>query len=165
MSRLDHWTSDELAAFLTAVRSARLEAAWHLTAAGLRAGELLALRWADVELDGARLEVRNAVTGVPFAAIKPSSTTRWARTVDLDSDLVAVLYEHRDRQRVERSEWGAQCRDRDLVLSQENGEAHHPRALPRAFARAVAEAGLRPIRLSAMRRCPAPVAAQQARAA
>ena len=166
MSRLDDWAPHELGAFLAAVRGTRLQAAWHLAAAaGLRTGELLALRWADVDLDRARLDVRTAVVGVPYAAMKPPPTSSWSRTVKLDPLTHAILREHGSRQQAERSEWGSHYRDRGLVVCRENGEPLHPRSLCSAFARAVAESGLPPIGLSALRRSDVPRTVQYVGAA
>lgn len=52
------WTAEQLGAFLNAVEGDRLAALFHLVAyRGLRRGEVLALRWADVDLDGGHLAV------------------------------------------------------------------------------------------------------------
>ncbi len=166
MSRLDHWTPDELAAFLAEIRGTRLEAAWHLAAfGGLRTGELLALRWTDVDLDAARIDVRNAVVGVPYTAIKPPSTSRRVRAVDLHPGTVAILCEHRERQEAERSEWGSDYSDHDLVVCRESGEPLHPRSLSRALAQVAERAALRPIGLPAIRRTRAALAVQDGGAA
>ncbi len=63
------WTVAELHAFLDHVRDDRLHAVWMLAAnTGMRRSELGGLRWADVQLDQARLAVRQrlaSVNGVP----------------------------------------------------------------------------------------------------
>lgn len=51
------WTLDEARAFLAATADHRLHAAFHLgLVTGLRRGEVLALRWADVDLEHCQLE-------------------------------------------------------------------------------------------------------------
>jgi integrase len=130
--------------------------------AGLRVGELLALRWADVDLERARIDVRNAVVGVPYSAIRPPSRWHRSRCLDIGPDLVALLREHRDRQHAERAEWGAHYRNRDLVVCRENGELLHPRSLSRAFAQVAERAALRSVGIFTLRRTRAASAASRA---
>jgi integrase len=59
------WSSGELRAFLESVRSDRLQAAFVLLATtGMCRGEVLGLRWSDLELDGGALAVSNTLTTV-----------------------------------------------------------------------------------------------------
>lgn len=145
MSRPSQWTACDLDVFLGAAEGTRLEVAWHLAAsAGLRVGELLALRWADVDLWAARVEVHQALPGVSYSALLPSPGRRRERVITINSDLVNRLGEHRTRQDTERTEWGSECHDRGLILCRENGEPLHPRSLARAFAGICERAGLEP---------------------
>ena len=57
-SEIAFWDASELRAFLQAVDGHRLKAAWHVAAmTGMRRGEVLGLRWKDVDLDTARISV------------------------------------------------------------------------------------------------------------
>lgn len=59
------WTSDEARAFLASTAGDRLHACWVLAVTtGLRRGELLGLRWDDVDLDAGTLAVRRARVAV-----------------------------------------------------------------------------------------------------
>lgn len=146
------WSSAQLARFLVVARGSRLEAAWHLSAlGGLRSCELLALRWSDVDLDAGYITIRRACIGVLYAAIAAPPGYNRTRTSPLNGDQMATLYAHRERQQVERSEWGASYGPHDLVVCQQNGRPLHPRALSRAFAALVDEAGLPQIEISALR--------------
>jgi integrase len=59
------WTAEQVAIFLASVREDRLYAAWLLLATlGLRRGELLGLRWADVDLAAGRIAVRRTLVMV-----------------------------------------------------------------------------------------------------
>src|SRR3990172_3364826 len=67
---LRFWQPDQLRAFLELVRGDRHEAAWHLSAmTGMRRGEILGLRWKDVDVDAARESVRQAVVSVAYEVI------------------------------------------------------------------------------------------------
>jgi integrase len=59
------WSSDDLRAFFAAVRDDRLYASFVLLAmTGMRRGEVLGLRWRDVDLDGAQLAVVQTLSTV-----------------------------------------------------------------------------------------------------
>ena len=74
-----------------------------LATTGMRRGEVLGLRWSDVDLDAGQLAIVQTLTtmnGVPtFGATK---TSRSRRVVYIDPQTVSVLREHRKRQREER---------------------------------------------------------------
>jgi integrase len=63
---------------------------------GMRRGELLALRWKDVDLDGAKLRVAQALeeTAKLGLQFKSPKTKYGRRTITLPSSTVAVLREH-----------------------------------------------------------------------
>jgi integrase len=73
---------------------------------GMRQGELLALRWADVDLDQAVIRVRASYTGGSLGTPKNSER----RDVDLISDVVELL-----------AGWRASCSSDDLVSPGKNG--------------------------------------------
>lgn len=87
-----------------AVRGDRLEALWLLAlASGLRQGELLGLRWEDVDLDAGTLTVQYALTRVAGKyVLDDPKTARSRRTLALPAWAVTVLRDHRRRQLEER---------------------------------------------------------------
>jgi integrase len=146
------WEASELAAFLATVRGGRLEAVWRLAAmTGMRRGEILGLRWADLDLEQARLSVRQAVVTVAYEVIESTPKSHNARVIDLDSETVDLLRAHRRRQQDEQAEWGFDYEDRDLVVCHENGSAIHPHSFSQTFERTVKRAGIRVIRLHDLR--------------
>jgi len=64
-----------------------------IAATGLRIGELLALRWSALDLDGGTLAVRESVFEGTF---QPPKTQRARRTIPLGPRAVAVLKRHRE---------------------------------------------------------------------
>ena len=97
------WTAGQLRVFLDVARRHRLFAFFHLAAyTGARRGELLNLRWRDVDL--ARPEVRISGSAAVIGGTRIEGTTKSgrSRTVSIDAGTVQVLKEHHARQAEER---------------------------------------------------------------
>jgi integrase len=149
---INAWEAHELAKFLDVARDTRLGAIWRLAAmTGTRRGEVLGLRWCDLDLDRARLSVRQAVVAVGYEVVHSTPKSHCARVIDLDAETVDQLRGHRARQEAERAEWGEDYQDHGLVVAKENGEPIHPHTFSQSFERLIAKAGLRPIRLHDLR--------------
>lgn len=93
-------TRDQARAFLAGVRGDPREALY-VTAlgTGLRQGELLALRWSDVDLARGELTVRHTL-GRFSRQPEPTKTPRSRRTLRLPQQAVTALTTHRERQTV-----------------------------------------------------------------
>ena len=84
---------------------------------GARRGELLALRWADVDLPGRELRVRRTIrefSGRGIVEMEPK-THRSRRAVALSAEGAEVLRRHRAEQDARRLRLGARWREHDLV--------------------------------------------------
>ena len=93
---INAWEPHELAQFLEVVKETRLGPIWRLSAmTGMRRGEVLGLRWQDVDLDRARLSVRQALVAVGYEVIHSTPKSHNARVIDLDAETVAQLRAHR----------------------------------------------------------------------
>ena len=112
----------EAAALVASVAGTRREALYHVACKlGLRQGELLALRWSDVDLAEGRLTVERSVdTNVKPARFGPTKTGE-GRTIKLRSKLVAVFETHRKLQLEERMA-APKWEDNNLVFPKPNGE-------------------------------------------
>lgn len=111
-------SAEQAQQLLAVARGNRLEALYVMAlATGMRQGELLALRWHDVDLDGGSLQVRAAVhytkDGYVFAEPK---TKHSRRRIALSQMCVTALREHRALQQVEREALGSAWTDLDLVF-------------------------------------------------
>lgn len=148
------WSSDDLRQFLAAVKDHRFFVAFVLLATtGMRRGEVLGLRWSDVDFDGSQLAVANTLTTVGNDLVMgPPKTPRSRRHVYLDPQTLAVLREHRKRQREERlvvgSAWNSEV---DLVVRDEFGGLVHPDSFSYQFNRIVQSLDVPRIRLHDLR--------------
>ena len=91
------WNAIELQRFLAIAASHRLHPAmWLAATTGMRRGELLGLRWHDIDLDAGQLSVRRSVTctGYQVHVIGGKSRTS-RRSIDLDDTTIGILAEWR----------------------------------------------------------------------
>ncbi|MDQ1460820.1 MAG: hypothetical protein QOI08_2304 [Actinomycetota bacterium] len=110
------------------------------------------LRWQDVDLDNARLVVRQAITTVDHEpSLGDVKSTRSRRVIDIDATTVAVLKAQRAHQLEERLRGGPAWVDTGLVFTMPDGRGWHPDVMTRAFARLVKRSGLPRIRLHDLR--------------
>jgi integrase len=103
--KMQTWTPEQLGTFLEHVREDRLYAAWLVLATtGLRRGELLGLRWEDVDFEESRLSIQRTWIVVDGRAqASEPKTAKGKRTVPLPAEAVAALHTH--RRRLWRSAW------------------------------------------------------------
>jgi integrase len=149
-------TPDQASELLASARATgdRLAALWGLALySGARQGELLALRWADVDLAAGRLRIRRALERVRAGAgvYAEPKTASSRRTLTLDGDAVALLREHRARQAAERLQRGAAYADEDLVFCTQWGGPLDRFNVRRDFRLALGRAGLPLIRFHDLR--------------
>jgi integrase len=119
---------------------------------GLRRGELLGLRWEDIDLEHEFLEVRRNLQRVDgeLRTVTPK-TRRSRRTVPLIRRCVDDLREHRERQNRERTAAGATWKETGYVFTTEIGTPIEPDNLRRSWYPLRAAAGLNGVRLHDLR--------------
>jgi integrase len=148
------WSPEEMQRFLQANASDRHYAAWLLLATtGLRRGELLGLRWTDLDLEGGVLSVGQTLTTVRSHLVFQDSakTDGSTRRMRLSPVALAALRTHRARQLEERLAFGPAYQDHGLVFAKEDGSPLHPEVFLRLFQRRAKAAGLPVIRLHDVR--------------
>ncbi|WP_426403733.1 tyrosine-type recombinase/integrase [Streptomyces sp. R-07] len=145
---LSPWSLDETLDFLAAARRDPLYAAFVLAIAmGLRRGELIGLRWADVDLDHRVLYVRQQIQWRRGVLYDDDPKGRRRRAVPLPAMCIAPLRWHRMRQNDQRARAGEAWKGSDYVFTTRTGSPVEPRNVYRSFTRVAASAGLRVIRL------------------
>lgn len=137
MKALDELDTERL---LSAARDAEplsLYAAVLLAAnTGLRRGEVLGLRWSDVDFDAGALHVsRSLQRSSAGIAFKEPKTATGNRMLILDTETLSELKAYRARQNVRRLGFGAAWQNDDLVCPGRFGEPWHPNACSRDFRR------------------------------
>jgi len=103
-------------------------------ACGLRRGEILALRWSDVDWTNGLLWVRRSVEQTRAGArIKEPKSPRSRRSVALPPVVVEALREHRARQDEIRDALGSDYRENDLICPRDDGSLWPPQAFTSAY--------------------------------
>ncbi|MGY0025199.1 tyrosine-type recombinase/integrase [Streptomyces sp. YJ-C3] len=140
---------------LAAARENRLWAAYEVAVRiGLRRGELLGLRWSDMDLHEGVLTVRQALqrVGGELLIVAPK-TQRSARRVALPSECVTALRAQRAQQIADKKAAGDAWKGtgHGLVFTTRNGTPIEPRNLNRSFEVLCARAGVRKVRFHDLR--------------
>lgn len=147
------WSPLEVRAFLQAATNERLYPLFYLMLTlGLRRGEVLGLRWVDVNLEGSTLRVSQTLTlvgGKPHFGQPKTESSR--RVLDLPPDVREVLSDWRAQQRGEREIAGADWEDSGLVFTTALGGYLHPDNLKRVLHRVAKRAGVKPVRIHDLR--------------
>jgi integrase len=147
-------SADEASALLKAARGERFEALYMLAiTTGLRRGELLGLRWRDVDLEHGVLRVGHALVreGGRYR-LGETKTKRGHRSIRLTSQAVSALGVHRKRQLEERMRLASLYEDHDLIYATQKGTPLNPENLvKRSFKPLLKRAGLPEIRFHDLR--------------
>lgn len=114
---------------------------------GLRRGEIIGLRWADVDLDKRVLYVRQQTQRRRGVLYNDDPNGRRRRAVPLPAMCIAPLRWHRMRQTAAKLRAGESWDEGGYVFATRNGRPVEPRNMYRSFTRVADSAGLRVIRL------------------
>lgn len=164
------WTAEQAQAFLNTSRTHRLHAAYYLAVmSGMRRGEILGLKWKDIDWEGRRLHPRQQLlevrrlgkegkrhagretissTSIELGVLK---TAKSKRRVILSPGTLARLREHQAAQSREKEELGPDWDDEGFVFADPFGKPTLPRTFYGAFRQLMDEAGVPRIRLHDLR--------------
>jgi len=140
-------SAHEARQLLEAARGDRFEALYVLAVhTGMRRGELLGLKWDDVDLENATVRVRRTLTRIANGrrlALGPPKNKKSHRTVRLTERAVEALRSHLERQLAEIEALGDLYKDQGLVFTTEAGTPINPSNLrQRSLAPLLKRAGL-----------------------
>jgi integrase len=146
-------TLDQVKPLLRGVQGHRLYALYVVAATmGLRRGELLGLRWMDVDLDAGILTIEKTVQRAGGELhVQDAKTESSESVLPLPEITKRALEDHRDRQEKERAALAEAWKDHGLVFPSEIGTPMEPRNLSRHFASLRAKVGMQDVRLHDLR--------------
>lgn len=149
------WDEEQVRLFLAEAKRSSVHYALYLTAVltGMRQGELLGLRWRDLDLVTGTASVRQTFCRLGREQLfKEPKTETSRRTISLSPTVIQELQRLRDQQDETRRLLGSAYQAHDLVFCQADGKPLHAHNLVmRDFRRVISKAGLPRIRFHDLR--------------
>jgi integrase len=147
-------TAEEMVRFRNAAKTSKNYMAVLLALhTGMRRGEILGLKWRDVDFDLACLSVRETYQKLREAGdtFKRPKSDSGMRTITLEDALLRELKNHREWQIKARRQIGMRPSDNDLVIAELDGSPVSPMAVTKALIPILKRAGLPPMNLHGLR--------------
>lgn len=156
-------SEEQLVLLLKAARGSRAYMPILLAATtGARRGEILALRWDDLDLGSGTAVIRRSLqlteTGISF---KEPKTRGSSRTVTLPLLTVTALRKHREEQVQEKLRLGSEYEDAGIVCAERDGFPMNPGRLSKTFLEIVRKTGVPRVRFHDLRHTHATLLLQQ----
>jgi integrase len=147
------WTPTEALAFLQAAIDDPLYPAFVLLLLyGLRRGEVLGLRWQNIDFEAQIIHVRQQIhRSQGQLRIGPVKTRAGSRDLPLLGLARGALLARKEQQQADRMKLGSAWADTGLVFTTRTGRPIEPRNLVRSFVRIRDSHGIRKIRVHAIR--------------
>lgn len=152
-SKIQVWDAPDLRRFLEATKDHRHHTLMLVAAkTGMRRGEVMGLRWNDVDFEKSTLSVRRAVVVVGWKIhVSDVKTPSGRRTIDIDSRTATALQDRKAAQELAKAEVGEHFDRQGLLFGRADGEPGHPEYITRGFNRLVTTHQLPVIRFHDLR--------------
>jgi integrase len=148
------WSAEQVGRFFMASEETNLAALWRLALlTGMRRGELLGLKWEDIDLERGSLAVRRTLSrgkGGTWEMGQPKTASS-RRSIALPQSCVAALRKHRVAQNKDRLRLGEIWEDNDFVFTNRTGGPLHVNSMMLQFKKLTEAAGLPKIRFHDLR--------------
>ncbi|MET7686032.1 site-specific integrase [Streptomyces sp. NPDC005423] len=162
--RFEPLTTEEAREFLAAASSHRLQPLFELALhTGLRKGELLGLRWEDLNLTGGTASIRRTLQRTNSSGLTAlrTKTQSSERRIALPTPCLRSLEQHRDRKLQNREAAGTNWKDSGYVFTRPDGAPIEGSTLTRHFNTLLRQARLRRIRFHDLRHSAATLLLEQ----
>lgn len=130
------WNSEEARRFLNFVKATdtRHYIIFHLAlATGMRQGEILGLRWSDIDFDRQTISISQTLSHDGKELLAGAKTQSGIRSIAIDIQTKIELELHRELIKGEKSALGSYYSDFDLVTATNSGQPYSPRSLDKIW--------------------------------
>jgi integrase len=158
------FTDDQARTFLSAAKQTRHACLFQLALhTGMRQGELLGLRWKDINWINRQIHVQRQLQRVPNGSLifSEPKTAASRRTIVISPTMVDSLRKHLEEQEVYKKELGEKWEENDLLFPSKLGTPLHPSNLFIVYKELLKETGLPLIRFHDLRHTAATLLLQQ----
>lgn len=146
------WDNEQSLSFLKHAKSDRLYIAFLLAlTTGMRQGEILGLRWKDVDLENGIVYVKQTLSHDGQRISPLPKTAAGRRSITVPSEVISDLIKHKLMISSERRACGSGYKDNNLVVCTTLGTPQSPRNLNRTFQRLLKSVDVPKIRFHDLR--------------
>ena len=148
------WNDSQVSLFLVVAEGSQHKALFHLAiSCGMRLGEILGLRWTDLDWNRGTIQIQRQVQrvrGAGWSFLEPK-TRMGRRKIVLGEGFLYALRHHKEQQTIRIEAAGERWQRHDLIFPNSIGNPLDPSNLRRDFNRILEEAGLPKIRFHDLR--------------
>ncbi|WP_409174825.1 tyrosine-type recombinase/integrase [Brevibacillus fortis] len=149
---IEVWTEEEIQKFLSAAKDSRYYCAFLLAlTTGMRQGEILGLRWKDIDEDNRTISIVQTLSHDGKELSAGAKTDSGNRQISIDENTLGKILKLKHRTKVETVANRPLYNDLGLVICTSVGTPLSPRNLNRSFDSIIQKAGIRKIRFHDMR--------------
>ncbi|CAM4096921.1 tyrosine-type recombinase/integrase [Mesobacillus thioparans] len=148
------WTEEQTNRFLDVVKEVEEEMIYEtFIFTGIRRGEMLALKWSDIDFEKAKIRISHSLARTVKKGIflKDVKTKSSRRQISISSYLVEKLLLYKEKQEKHKEMLGAAYNDLDMVFCAYDGNFKDSRNLLREFHRYIKKSGVPKITLHDLR--------------
>ena len=151
-AKIEVWNKNEVNIFLRTAKDDRYFILFHLAiTTGMRQGELLGLRWKDVDLEKGILKIAQTLSHDGKEFLEGAKTKSSIRTIPIPDTTKKMLNKHKISISKEKMELGSDYSDFDLVICTKLGTPLNPANVRRTFSRLIKLSGVKSIRFHDLR--------------
>lgn len=151
--RSEVYNESEIRTLLEKIRGTDMELPITLDVVfGLRRGELLALKWSNIDFKERKLAVvGNLISTSRGTMLRETKTESSRRIIDIPESIIGILLRHKEEQQKNKTMLGEKYIDLDLVCCHGDGRFINPKYFSNKFRKFLDRKGLKKIRLHDIR--------------